>query len=751
MTKIRRTLGLSIVLALAACGALAGQASAASEPAPLGQVSNTGSLSGVTSVATLTSGGVTYAYAASYWTGELNVIDISNPTNPLPSPLYTTPPQASMVAATNVTISGSDLFVTSKNQNTCTPGPPPACTANTNDDGNGNSLTIWSLSNPALPALVGNTPDSPMLFGADSVAVSGNDAYVASQGVINGQPTTPDTSQGSLSVIDLSAPTAIAQNIDNSALQPTAEAGGLNHATSVAVSGNYAYVTAWGGDALTAFNIANTTSPPIPEWTYKDTTNLVNPNDVAVQGNFAYVVNQVSGGLMQLTIFQLNSNPALPPTEVATLTDNAVLGGAYRIRVQGDFAYVSGNAVSSIAAIDISNPAAPRVAGSISSSHLSNVDGLSIAGGGRYLVTTAPLLSSESAPAYPPYPGQAGGGTDTGTVTVIDLEPAPMQVSLAGASEPANPTSQTSANFSFDTGDTVAAVQCSLDGATPGPCSSPTSASYSSLSPGAHTFQVTATYSTGATSQASYAWTINKSSTPPPPGSSAPKVTKAPNISGTAQQGKTLTASTGTWSGSPAPTFRYKWERCTSKGCTAISNQTGRTYRVTAADVGDRLEVVVTASNVAGSASSSFTASNAVKWSAASFATANLTGAKSAHPGVSLSVPSPGSNLTLKQLVIALPTGISPATLHRLRAGASVRDLKGKRLAFTAKLSHGKLTLIFKKPPTGVKVKIASGLVTISAALHRKLKTSKPSEKLSLTLNYSGKPARRGTIKLRLS
>jgi LVIVD repeat len=540
------------------------------------------------------------------------------------------------------------------------------------------------------------------------------------------------------------------KNFDNSQLAGSPEAGGLNHATSVAVSGNTAYVTAWGGDALTAFNIA-TPASPIPLWTYKDTTNLVNPNDVAVSGNFAYVVNQVSGGMMQLTVFQLNSNPALPPTLLATLSDNAVLGGAYRIRVQGDFAYVSGNAVSSVGAIDISNPAAPRVAGSVNSSLLSNVDGLSIAGGGRYLVTTAPLLSSETATAFPPYPLQTGGPTNTGTVSVIDLEPTPIQASISA--EPANPTSQTSANFSFGANDAVAAMECSLDGAPLAPCTSPTSASYSSLSPGPHTFPVQATDSTGATSQATYAWTINKSSTPPPPppGSSAPKVTKAPNISGTAQQGKTLTASTGTWSGSPAPTFRYKWERCTSRGCTAISNQTGRTYRVTLADVGDRLEVVVTASNVAGSASSSFTDPSAVKWSAASFATANLTGAKTAHPGFNLSVPSPGSNLKLKQLVIALPTGISPAALHRLAAGTSVRDLKGKRLAFTARLSHGKLTLSFKKPPTGVKVKIASGFVTISASLHRKLKRSKPSEKLSLTLNYSGKPARRGTVKLHLS
>jgi hypothetical protein len=733
MTEIRRMLGLSIVLALVACGALAGQASAASEPVVVGSVSNSTSLSGVTAVAV--SGN--YAYAASYWSGQLNVIDISNPASP--KLVASTPSKPAMTAATNVTISGSYAFVTSKNENgPCQPGPAD-CSAGSNDNGSGNSLTIVNIGNPLKPSIAGTVHSASDLFGAYSVAVSGQYAFVASQGILSNQPTSPDTSRGSFSVVNLANPESptIVANIDNSSLSGNL-AGGLNHATSVSVSGNYAYVTAWSGSRLTAINISTPTDPTVVS-SIEDLNNLSRPNDVAVQGEYAYVVNQVTSG-MQLTVLNI-SNPA-SPTEVASLSDDALLSGSYRIRIQGDFAYVSGNAASSVAAIDISNPAAPRVAGSVTSPGLSSVDGLATAGGGRYLVTTAPVLASQTVPFYPPYP-LAGGATNTGTVSVIDLEPSPMKVSIASASEPTNPTSQTSAKFSFDPSDAVAHVECSLDGAPLSPCSTTTSASYGSLSPGAHNFLVQVTYSTGTSAQASYAWTIVKPS--------APKATSVPKISGTPQQGRKLTASTGVWSGTPAPTYRFQWQRCTSKGCQPISKQTGRTYRMTAADVGDRLKVAVTGSNSAGSASSVSKATNAVKWSAASFATATLTGAKTAHPGFNLSVPSPGSNLRLKQLVIVLPTGISPAALHRSGPGTSVRDLHGKRLAFTARLSHGKLTLIFKKPPTGVKVKIASGLVTISAALHHKIRTRKASEKVSLTLNYSGKPARRGTIKLRLS
>ncbi len=740
MKQIRRNMGLGIALALILSAGLASQALAATQPAIVGTVSNSTSLSGVTAVAA--SGH--YAYAASYWTGQLNVIDLSNPANP--QLVASTPSNTAMMAATNVTVSGSYAFVTSKNENgSCVPGPVPNCSTGSNDNGNGNSLTIVNISNPLAPSVMGTVHDSSRLFGAYAVAVSGNYAFVASQGLLAGQPNTPDTSKGSFSVIDLTNPgsPAIVANIDNSSLSG-AETNALDHATSVAISGSYAYVTSYYGSRLTTINISDPTDPSVVA-SINDPTNLLRPNDVAIQGNYAYVVNQISGA-MELAVVNI-SNPAAP-TIVAAIKDDALLAGSYRIRIAGDFAYISGNAASTVAAVDISNPSAPRIAGSITSPALANVDGISTTPSGRYLVATAPNLSTETNPFYPPYP-LTGGPTNTGTVSVIDLEPSPLSMTIAQSSEPANPTTHTAANFTFAPSDAVTHVVCSLDGAPLGACATPTTANYSSLAVGTHHFTVQGTDATGARAQASYSWTIANPS--PPTVTSAPKVTSAPNISGTARQGRTLTASTGVWSGFPALTYRYQWRRCTSKACKPISKQTGHTYRMTAADVGARLEVSVTASNSAGSASSSSKVTKAVTWSAAAFATASLRGAKTSHPRVQVSVPSPGANLKLRQLVIGLPSGISPAKLRRLAGRISVRDLHGKRVAFKLRFSHGKLTLIFKRPPTGVTVRIASGFVTLSGSLQLRIETRKATEKVSLTLNYSGKPARRGMIKLRLS
>jgi hypothetical protein len=86
------------------------------------------------------------------------------------------------------------------------------------------------------------------------------------------------------------------------------------------------------------------------------------------------------------------------------------------------------------------------------------------------------------------------------------------------------------------------------------------------------------------------------------PTGTAPKNTAPPTISGNTQEGSTLTVSPGSWSGTPAPSFSYQWERCvgTGGGCTAISGATGTTYVLTSADVAHTVLAQVTAKNAAG-------------------------------------------------------------------------------------------------------------------------------------------------------
>ena len=74
---------------------------------------------------------------------------------------------------------------------------------------------------------------------------------------------------------------------------------------------------------------------------------------------------------------------------------------------------------------------------------------------------------------------------------------------------------------------------------------------------------------------------------------SAPVNTVAPVVSGTATIGQTLSTTNGTWTGAPAPTFTYQWQRVT----TNISGATSSTYVLVAADVGNTIRCVVKATN----------------------------------------------------------------------------------------------------------------------------------------------------------
>jgi hypothetical protein len=87
-----------------------------------------------------------------------------------------------------------------------------------------------------------------------------------------------------------------------------------------------------------------------------------------------------------------------------------------------------------------------------------------------------------------------------------------------------------------------------------------------------------------------------------PVSTSAPSNTEPPTISGQTIVGKILTASRGTWTGTPT-SFAYSWSRCDTNGanCTPITGATSSFYSLIEPDIGRTLRVTVTASNAGGS------------------------------------------------------------------------------------------------------------------------------------------------------
>jgi hypothetical protein len=90
----------------------------------------------------------------------------------------------------------------------------------------------------------------------------------------------------------------------------------------------------------------------------------------------------------------------------------------------------------------------------------------------------------------------------------------------------------------------------------------------------------------------------------------ASRASAPPTVGGVLKVGRTLTAAKGTWTATPAATYRYQWYRCTATGaaaatvpgtCTLIAGATKSTYKVLAADkTAGHVRVKVTATSTAG-------------------------------------------------------------------------------------------------------------------------------------------------------
>jgi len=130
----------------------------------------------------------------------------------------------------------------------------------------------------------------------------------------------------------------------------------------------------------------------------------------------------------------------------------------------------------------------------------------------------------------------------------------------------------------------------------------------------------------------------------------APVNTVPPSVSGAASVGSTWTLNTGTWTGTPAPTFVQAWLRCSApvasvfttvpSGCSAISGATSGSYVTTSADAGKYVTVQVAGVNSVGYALSGATSTSPV------IATASTGPVNTAPPSVS-GVASVGSTWTL--------------------------------------------------------------------------------------------------------
>ena len=151
----------------------------------------------------------------------------------------------------------------------------------------------------------------------------------------------------------------------------------------------------------------------------------------------------------------------------------------------------------------------------------------------------------------------------------------------------------------------------------------------------------------------------------------APSNQSPPAVSGTPQEGQTLTTSNGTWTGTAPITFAYSWRRCDENGgsCSQIGGATEKTYVLKKVDVGNTIRSRVTARNADGS-----TAATSVPSAVIRSAPAPVTGCNG-------NAPIPIANVSLPDRLLIDGQSITPSVVTGSTQTISVRfrvTCKGK-------------------------------------------------------------------------
>lgn len=163
-----------------------------------------------------------------------------------------------------------------------------------------------------------------------------------------------------------------------------------------------------------------------------------------------------------------------------------------------------------------------------------------------------------------------------------------------------------------------------------------------------------------------------------------PSNTVAPVISGTAVVGQTLSSTTGTWIGTPIPTYTYQWYR----GVTPISGATSSTYTLVQADATFSVTCVVTATNPAGIASATSNALTIIDADAQAFFTASgLTGTTNQSAINKLVVDMKGYGIWTKMKAIYPIVG-GTAALHKWNLKDPQDTNAAYRLTFNGGWTH---------------------------------------------------------------
>jgi hypothetical protein len=254
-----------------------------------------------------------YAYVPSAYSGVMEIVDVSDPANPVrKSAVGDGSFHAKLAGPTSVWVSGNYAYVTSLSWG---------------------ALEIVNVSNPAGPLPVGRISDGEggaLLNTPAEVVVVGRYAYIASQ------------RSNALEIVDVSDP---ASPKHKGSITDGEGGARLQAPTGVAVSGNYAYIASKESNALEVVNISDPAAPRhAGSMVHMEGLALDFPTGVVVSGSYAYVASKNSNALQIVDISQPEGDPRQPD-----LLTNIITFGVLFIVVSFVLPFVANRAIRILA------------------------------------------------------------------------------------------------------------------------------------------------------------------------------------------------------------------------------------------------------------------------------------------------------------------------------------------------------------------------------------------------------------------
>ena len=257
-----------------------------------------------------------YAYVAVEGGDGLAVINITDPRNPAVAGFVQSP---LLEAAADVAVVGNFAYVVAARWGS-TPG-----------------ITVVNISDPSNATIESAIFDSDLFCSADSISIAGSYAYAVG-------------CDNKIAVVDITNPTSpsIYSNITS-----------YRHQRKIAVAGDLAYVTSPEENGLVVVSISNPSNLSISSFSSDFAFGfLEEPESIAVSGDYAYV----TGGVGSLAAIDI-SNPTSPRLH-GVVRDADKLLGARGLAIAGNYAYVASDRYHGLVAVDIGNPSNPTIVAS---------------------------------------------------------------------------------------------------------------------------------------------------------------------------------------------------------------------------------------------------------------------------------------------------------------------------------------------------------------------------------------------------